>query len=90
MICFGCDFAPVYDNLGNAIIEGKCPFCRTPMPTSIEKLEQLQKRVEVDDAVAIFTLGCIYRNGEFGLSQDYAKAFELFVRAGGPWLLQSF
>ena len=86
VICSGCCHAPVYDNLGNAIIERKCPYCRTPVPTSFEEsIERLQKRVELDDAEAIRNLGCYYRegdDGEYGLPQDYDKAFELFVRAG--------
>ena len=83
VICSGCCHAPVYDNLGNEIIEEKCPYCRTPVPYSIEEFdERLQKRVVLDDAEAIFTLGCYYRNGVVGFPQDYVKAFELFVRAG--------
>ena len=83
MICSGCGSAPVYDNLGNEMSEKKCPFCRTPVPTSIEELnERLQKRVELGDAVAIFTLGCNYHRGDNGFPQDYDKAFELFIRAG--------
>ena len=82
MICCGCRHAPVYDNLGNEINKKKCPFCRTPVPTSIERIERYKKRAELDDAEAIFTLGCIYRNGDKGFPQDYEKAFELFVRAG--------
>ena len=73
----------MYDNLGNIINEKKCPFCRTPVHESIEEyMERLQKRVELDDADAIRNLGCFYRNGEFGLPQDYVKALELFIRAG--------
>ena len=83
VICRGCEYAPVYDHLGNKIIEEKCPFCRTPAPYSDEEYkERIQKRVQLDDAEAMFTLGNYYRNGEFGVPQDYAKAFELFVRAG--------
>ena len=83
IICRGCGFAPVYDNLGNEIIEEKCPFCRTQVPDSDEEdNERLQKRVELDDAEAILNLGCSYRDGEDGLPHDYDKAFELFVRAG--------
>ena len=83
MICSGCDHAPVYDNLGNEISEKKCPFCRTPVPTSIEEYNgRLQKRVELDDAQAIFHLGCYYRDGKFGFPQDDDKAFELSVRTG--------
>ena len=84
MICNGCDCAPVYDNLGKVIIEKKCPYCRTPAPTSIEEYNRrLQKRVVLGDAHAIYTLGNYYRRGdEDGFPQDYDKAFELFVRAG--------
>ena len=83
MICSGCYHAPVYDNLGNEIVERKCPFCRTPAPYSIEEFnKRLQKRVELGDAWAIFKLGCNYHHGEFGFTQDYNKATELFVRAG--------
>ena len=83
MICCGCDNSPVYDNLGNEIIEEKCPFCRAPTPDSDEEFnERLQKRVELDDAEAIFTLGCNYFDGDDGFTQNYDKAFELFVRAG--------
>jgi TPR repeat protein len=80
---FGCDCAPVKDNRGKVINEKKCPFCRTPNPTSNDEYnERLQKRVEVGDAEAIFTLGIYYRNGEDGFPQNYDKALELFVRAG--------
>ena len=83
IICCGCRYAPVYDNLGNTINEKKCPFCRTPAWRSHEEYnERLQKRVELGDAEAIFTLGCYHHHGDYGLPQDYAKAFELFVRAG--------
>ena len=83
IICSGCSHAPVYDNLGNEIIEEKCPFCRTPVPTSDEEYnERLQKRVELDDAEAIFTLGCNYSFGDDGFPQDVVKSFELFVWAG--------
>ena len=83
MICSGCDHAPVYDNLGNAIIEKKCPYCRTPVPTSIKEINgRLQKRVEVDDVEAIYALGCNYRDGDDGFPQDDVKALESFVRAG--------
>ena len=83
MICSGCAYAPVYDNLGNEISERKCPFCRTPAPDSDEEIkERLQKRVEVGDTEAIFHFGCNYHRGDNGFPQDYDKAFELFIRAG--------
>ena len=40
-----------------------------------ERVEQLMKRVEADDAVAI------YVHGNGGLQQDRAKAMDLFARA---------
>ena len=46
IICSGCHHAPVKDNLGNEIIGEKCPFCRTPVPTSIERIERYKKRAE--------------------------------------------
>ena len=83
MICCGCAYAPMYDNLGNEINEKKCPFCRTPTHESVEEYnERLPKRVELGDAKAIFMLGNYYRHGEYGFPQDYVKALELFIRAG--------
>ena len=83
MICSGCDYAPVYDNLGNKIIQEKCPFCRTPPPKSKKEFnEWLKKRVDLDDAEAIFQLGCYHHLGKNGCTQDYDKALELSVRAG--------
>ena len=62
--------------------EQKCPFCRTPAPTPKEAAEQNKKRMEIGDAVAIYSLGCNYSNGLHGLPQDHAKALELYHRAG--------
>ena len=42
----------------------------------------IKKRMEVDDAEAIYSLGCCYFNGRRGLPQDHAKALELCHRAG--------
>ena len=81
-ICSGCCYAPVYDNQGNEIDNTKCAFCRTPAPTSEEEMiEWLLKRMEVNDADAINTIGCNYRDGRYGITQDYDKALELFHRA---------
>ena len=81
----------MYDNLGNTINEKKCPFCRTPVHVSDEEFnERLQKRVELDDAEAIFTFGYNYCDGEDGFPQDYDKALELFVRAGNLGLAAGY
>jgi len=82
VICSGCIHAPVFDNQGNKVDDEKCPFCRTPRPTSIEEMiERYKKRVDVDDPIAIHKLGVYYRGGEYGFPQDWNKALELFHRA---------
>ena len=37
--------------------------------------------MEVDDAEAIYNVGCFYCRGVHGPSQDYEKAIELWLRA---------
>ena len=82
-ICAGCEYAPVYDNQGNQVDNKKCPFCRTPDPTSNEEaIKRMMKRVEVGEAIAIFNLGNYYRDGRNGFPQDYDKALEMWHRAG--------
>jgi hypothetical protein len=76
-ICSGCIHAVAIRDGG----VGLCPFCRTPTPADEEIIEQLKKRVEVDDAVAIYGMGCYYIHGQYGLPQDHAKALELWQQA---------
>ena len=40
------------------------------------------KRVEANDAIAIYNLGCYYQYAAHGFPQDYKKALELFHKAG--------
>jgi len=82
MICTGCTHAPVYDDKGNAIAEKTCPFCRAPTPTDDEIIKRYEKRVDLNDATGIYNLGCHYFNGSYGLPQSYARALELYHRAG--------
>ena len=77
MICSGCIHAVEKRDEG----VGLCPFCRSPMPTTEESVEQIKKRVESVDAKAIYNLGCYYSNGSDGFPQDHAKALELFHKA---------
>jgi len=82
MICRGCIHAPVYDDKGNEVDNKKCPFCRTPPPKSAEEnLKRLEKRMELNDAEAIYNMGCCYALRRHGLPQNQAKALELFHRA---------
>ena len=82
IICTGCSYADVYDNHGNIIADEKCPFCRTPLPTSDENIRRLKKRMKLDDAQAFCIMGNYYDEGECGLPQDSAKAMELWHMAG--------
>ena len=78
IICSGCIHAV------NKIMKGdaKCPFCRVPTPISDEEIiEMYKKRVEMDDAEAIYNLGCYYRDGRRGLPQDLDKALGLWHQA---------
>jgi len=77
MVCTGCDYAVAIRD----VVEQKCPFCRTPAPESKDVIQRAEKRVALGDAQAIYSLGCYYDNGSFGLSQSRAKALELWNRA---------
>ena len=78
IICSGCIHA-----VNKMKGETKCPFCRVPDPESEEEIRgRIKKRVEMDDAEAIYCLGCYYYNGELGFPQDWDKALELWHRAG--------
>jgi tetratricopeptide (TPR) repeat protein len=61
----------------------KCPFCNSDQSTNTdgEKIEQLMKRVEANDAGAIYVLGNYYYHGNFGLPQDLERAIALWNQA---------
>jgi len=86
VICSGCSYAPLYDHQGNMVDNDKqnqCPFCRVVAPKSDEEaVKRLNKLAEARDHIAIYTLGCCYRDGRYGFPQDYTKASELYHRAG--------
>jgi len=76
-ICSGCIHAVwLMDN------DAKCPFCRVPVSKSEEEMvERIKKRVGMDDADAIYSLGFYYHNGQRGFPQDSAKALEFWHRS---------
>ena len=85
VICCGC----VYAFQIRAVKAGRqeedniCPFCRTPPAGSNEgNLKRLEKRMELNDATTIYTLGAIHDRGSYGLRPNQAKALELYHRAG--------
>ena len=65
-ICVACIYS------GNI---GKCPFCNSDRAdkTDEEDVEEIMKRVEVNDAASIFFLATCYYQGNRGLQQDHAK-----------------
>ena len=86
VICSGCIHA-VNKMDGDA----KCPFCRVPTPTSdVEIIEREKIRAEMDDANAIYHLGCSYYHGKYGMPQDRVKALKLWHRAGELGCVESY
>ena len=78
LLCVGCIYgvAARDDQIS-------CPFCRAPDATSDEELiERIKKRAGANDACAIHQLGGYYDHGSMGLTQDYKRAVELWLRAG--------
>ena len=78
VICSGCIYAVKAMN-GN--VDQLCPFCRAPCPSLEEANKQVNKRMEVGDAQAIYNVGCCYAEGRYGFPQDMDKALELWHRA---------
>ena len=77
-ICKGCVHS--FCESGN---DAKCPFCNSNRggKTDEESVEEVMKRVEANDAGAIWTLAGVYYNGFNGLQQDRTKAIELYTKA---------
>jgi TPR repeat protein len=76
-ICAGC--AHSFCKSGNT---RKCPFCNADrLSTDEEDVEELTKRVAVNDAASIFLLAHHYYDGLRGLQQDQTRARELYARA---------
>jgi TPR repeat protein len=76
-ICQGCKHS--FRESGNS---GKCPFCNSEGGnTDEERVEQIMKRVEANDAASICMLAHHYHLGLRGVQQDQAKAMELYGRA---------
>jgi TPR repeat protein len=76
-ICGGCAYSI------NKADNDKCPFCNSDRAgkTNEKSVEEMMKRVEVNDAGATCQLGNCYHHGNLGLQQDRTKATELYVKA---------
>jgi len=84
VVCRGC----IYAVQSRAFIAGReeedgiCPFCRNPPPpTSQDMIKMYNKRVELNDANAIYSVGIFYELGSYGLPQSHTKALKLYLRA---------
>ena len=77
-ICSGCVHAVhMVDD------EEKCAFCRAPNSTSDKQSrKRLKNRMDMNDSRALHELAVGYSYGAHGLQQSYAKALELYHRAG--------
>lgn len=84
MICDGCIHAYIQERSESGGLERientTCPFCRAPYVTGEASLSRHWKRIEAKDVEAFFQLGCMYKNGEFGLPQSLDKAMELWLQ----------
>jgi len=77
-ICAGCMFS--FNNADN----DKCPFCnsdRADKTDEAEKIEDIMKRAEANDAASIFLLADCYYYGLNGVKQDQTRGMELYARA---------
>jgi len=86
VICTGCIVA-------NSKLheDDLCPFCRTPSPTTDkEAMMRNKKRVEMKDPMAMYSLGCKYKHGNYGLTQNTSKALELYQRAAELGLISAY
>jgi TPR repeat protein len=77
-VCGGCQYS--FHKSGN---DEKCPFCKADLrgKTDLYRVDELMKRVEVNDAGAIYLMGGNYYRGQLGLLRDRWKALELWTRA---------
>ena len=86
LICTGCHFAMMKEEVrkGKKKEElGMCAFCRTPAHSSDEEgIERLAQLMDKGNAIAYYQFGCFYASGDCGIPQDWAKANELYQKAG--------
>ena len=77
-ICRGC-----IESLFLSNNDEHCPYCKAVRKgkTNEDKVEEVMRRVEANDAGAMHVLGTYYFHGHLGLQQDHARAMELTARA---------
>ena len=77
-ICRGC-----IESLFLSDNDEYCPYCKAERKgkTEDERVNELMKRVDVNDTGAMYVLGTYYFHGQLGLHQDQEKAMTLYARA---------
>ena len=77
-ICGGC-----VHSFFESVNTERCAFCNSEQSSKTleERVEDLLKRVEANDAASIFLLADSYYHGLNGFQQDHAKAMGLYPRA---------
>lgn len=87
IICDGCllvDDTADDSKKGENIVTNKscCPSCQLPKHNSNEEfLERCNKRMQLNDSLAYYTLGCAQNTGKYGLAKDMNKTLELWNEA---------
>ena len=86
IICGGCSHAMIMEEIrkGKKWEEvGMCAFCRMLIPSSDEEeAKRLEKNMEKGNADAYHQLAGYYSQGMNGMQQNWAKANELWLKAG--------
>ena len=82
VVCAGCIYAMIEEAHGRGKLD-LCAFCREPNQTSDEvEIQRIKRLMEANNADAFHQLAGYYESGIMGMPQDFAKANELWLRAG--------
>jgi len=87
IICDGCLLVDTTDDSDdkreNTVINNNCcPSCQLPTHYSNEDfMERCMKRMQLNDSLSYYTLGCAYNKGHYGLTKDMNKTLELWNKA---------
>ena len=85
VLCAGCIYAMAMEEIkkDKEFDEHLCAFCRSPHHSSNEEgIERLAKLMDNGNADAFDVQAGHYANGTSGIPQDWAKANELWLKAG--------
>ena len=95
LVCNGCMHEMIKEQKrkGKKSTEDLCAFCRNQEPVSDKEDEvivRLKKLIEKGNAMAFNALAGCYVYGNFGVPQNYAKANELYLKAGEFGLVDGY